>query len=133
MNEFSFFENMIEQRILSIHTAFLAKVISVDDDGATVQPLMSLKSTATGEQTAVGYIRVTVPKNIKFKRENITYRVSDTSSITKTVVVPDDIAVGDIVYIGICERNITNAVNGSSELATMRAHDMNDGVILCVL
>lgn len=133
MNEFSFFENMIEQRILSIHTAFLAKVISVDDDGATVQPLMSLKSTATGEQTAVGYIRVTVPKNIKFKRENITYRVSDTSSITKTVVVPDDIAVGDIVYIGICERDITNAKTGGAELATMRAHDMNDGVILCVL
>lgn len=133
MNEFNFFQNMIEQRVLSIHTAFLAKVISVDNDGATVQPLMSLKSSATGEQTAVGYIRVTVPKNVKFKREDITYRISDTSSVTKTVIVPDDIAVGDIVYIGICERDITNAKTGGAELATMRAHDMNDGVILCVL
>ena len=133
MNEFNFFQNMIEQRILSIHTAFLAKVISVDNDGATAQPLMSLKSSATGEQTAVGYIRVTVPKNVKFKREDITYRISDTSSVTKTVIVPDDIAVGDIVYIGICERDITNAKTGGAELATMRAHDMNDGVILCVL
>ena len=44
MNEFNFFQNLIEQRVLSIHTAFLAKVISVDNDGATVQPLMSLKS-----------------------------------------------------------------------------------------
>ena len=111
MNEFNFFQNMIEQRVLSIHTAFLAKVISVDN----------------------GYIRVTVPKNVKFKREDITYRISDTSSVTKTVIVPDDIAAGDIVYIGICERNITNAKTGGAELATMRTHDMNDGVILCVL
>ncbi len=133
MNEFNFFKNLIEQRILSIHTAFLAKVISVDDDGATVQPLMSLKSSATGEQTAVGYIRAVIPKNIKFKCEDITYRVSDASSATKTVVVPDDITVGDIVYIGICERDITNAKTGGAELATMRTHDMNDGVILCVL
>lgn len=133
MNEFNFFQNLIEQRVLSIHTAFLAKVISVDNDGATVQPLMSLKSSTTGEQTAVGYVRVTVPENVKFKREDITYRISDTSSVTKTVIVPDDIAVGDIVYIGICERDITNAKTGGAELATMRAHDMNDGVILCVL
>lgn len=133
MNEFNFFQNMIEQRVLSIHTAFLAKVISVDNDGATVQPLRSLKSSATGEQTAVGYVRVTVPENVKFKREDITYRISDTSSVTKTVIVPDDIAAGDIVYIGICERDITNAKTGGAELATMRTHDMNDGVILCVL
>ena len=133
MNEFNFFKNIVEQRALAIHTAFLAKVISTSGSCATVSPLMSLKSSVTGEQIAAGYVSAVIPKNIKFRRETITYRVSDTSSETKTVLVPDDIAPDDIVYVGVCERDITNAVSGKPELATMRAHSLNDGVILCVL
>lgn len=133
MHEFNFFENLIEQKILSIHTSFLAKVVSADDNRAVVQPLMSLKSSTTGKQTPVGYIRAVVPKNIKFKCEEITYKVSDTSSDTKIIMVPDEISVGDTVYVGVCERDITNALSGSAELATMRTHDMNDCIILCVL
>lgn len=133
MNEFNFFKNIVEQRVLAIHTAFLAKVISASGSSATVSPLMSLKSSVTGEQINVGYVSAVIPKNVKFKRETITYAVSDTSSETKTVLVPDDIVPGDIVYVGVCERDITNATEGKPYLATMRTHSLNDGVILCVL
>ncbi len=133
MDEFKFFQNMIKQEQLALHTAFLAKVIQADDKSAVVQPLMSLKSSKTGNQMEVGYVRAVVPGKIKFKCEKITYMVSDTESGTKTVMVPDNLAKDDIVYVGVCERDITNAVSGSPELSTMRNHDINDGVILCVL
>ena len=133
MREFEFFNNTVDQTILNIHTAFIARVIKIHDDRAIVQPMQSICQVGTDTQIPMGNVSAVIPRNLKYKTSSITYRISNTESKTTTVLVPDELAVGDMVYVGICERDITNALVGDPTLSTYRTHDINDGVILKVI
>lgn len=131
-NDINFFNNSVERQILNIHTAYLGKVLSVNGNTARLQPLSmykALKGSAKEQSTTTAVI----PSNIKFATKQITYRISDTRTETQTVVVPANLAVGDIVFVGVCDRDITFAKNGIIKEATPRHHNINDGVILRVL
>ena len=132
MSEFGYFSNITKEAVLQIHTAYLGKVLSVDGNTARIQPLTMYK-TIDGQPKEQSTTKAIIPPNIKFKTEQITYLESETSHKTKTIVVPANLAVGDIVYVGVCERDITYAKNGVIREATPRHHDINDGVILRVL
>lgn len=132
MGEFNYFNNLIDQKILNIHTGYLAIVVSVQGNTARLQPL-SMYKAAGGEAKKQSVVSVVVPDNIKYKTENITYRTSDTQSKTMTVLVPDSLAAGDIVFAGVCERDITYAKDGIISQASNRHHNINDSVILRVL
>ena len=133
MYNFDLLDKTIGQAILNIHTAFLAKVITVNGNRAIVSPLESVIPRGSEEQIPISSVNVIVPPNVKYAAQAITYRVGADSSNTTTVLVPAELKPGDIVYVGICERDITNAYAGSTELPTQRHHDINDGVILKVL
>lgn len=128
----NFSESFINGKIINIHTAFIGKVLAIDGNIARVQPLTYSKN-ASGtlkEQTPVA---VYIPQNIKVKQETLTYMVSTYTSATKTIIVPDSIVAGDIVYCGVSERDITTE-NLSGKIAKpTRHHDINDSVILAVL
>lgn len=127
-----YIENAINEAILSIHTAYIAEVLSVKNNKARLQPLTVHKAKGgTVEKQAP--TEAFIPKNIKTKTETITYMISETMSETKDVIVPSDLAVGDIVYVGVCDRDISNAIKGEIREATPRHHNINDGVILRVL
>lgn len=128
----SYFPNRIKEAVLQIHTAYLGKVLSISGNTARIQPLTKYKALQ-GQSKEQSTTTAIIPPNIKFKTEEITYLVSETSSRTKTVVVPASLAVGDIVYVGVCDRDITYAKKGVISEATHRHHDINDGVILRVL
>lgn len=127
-NEFSAFDRIINERIKNIRTAFIGKVVSINGSMAMVQPL--IKYGADIKETSL--VSVVIPSNVKCKTKTITYMVTNVTSATMTVLVPDSLAVGDIVYVGICDRDITTAKNGIMSEPT-RQHDINDGVILRVL
>lgn len=133
MYNFDLLDNTIKQAVLSIHTAFLAKVISVSDNRAVVLPLESITERGSDTQTPLTHVSVVVPPNVKYAAKNITYRTSADSTNTITVLVPEELSAGDLVYVGVCERDITDALGGLAELPTERHHDINDGVILRVL
>lgn len=132
MNATSYFSTLIDGKILNVHTAYLGEVKGIDGNMARVQPLTMYKAIGgTAKQSSI--VSAVIPKNIKYKEETVTYMETNYTSRTKTFLVPDKLAVGDIVYVGICDRDITYAKDGKISEATNRHHNINDGVILRVV
>ena len=133
MKAITIFSDMIDQKILDIHTAFLGQVVSVSGNTARIQPLnMALPVGGSAQKASV--VTAVVPTNIKCKQEDITYLTPENGVETTTVLVPDQLKGGDIVFVGVCERDITNAKKGIiAEPTRGRHHNENDGVILRVL
>lgn len=128
----NFNESLINGKLINIHTAFIGKVLTVNGNTARVQPLTYSKNIS-GELKEQTPVAVYIPQNIKVKQETITYRTGQDSSKAITVIAPDTITSGDIVYCGVSERDIT-AENLSGKIAKpTRHHDINDSVILAVL
>lgn len=127
----NFIENLINSKIINIHTAFIGKVTAINGNIARVQPLTYSKN-ARGELKEQTLIAARIPRNIKLKEQDITYRVSDYSSQTTTVIVPDKLVVGDIVYCGIADRDISEENLSGKIIEPTRHHDINDSVILAV-
>lgn len=127
----NFTEKLIDGKIINIHTAFIGKVITINGNIARVQPLTYSKNI-NGELKEQTPIAAHIPRNIKVKEEAITYRISDYNSKTTTVIVPDKLAVGDIVYCGVSERDISGENLGGKIAEPTRHHDINDSVILAV-
>lgn len=125
-------EMLINSKIINIHTAFIGKVLSVNGSIAKVKPLTYSKNSsgALKEQTPVAAY---IPQNVKTKQETISYMKSQYESETKTIIVPDVIDAGDIVYCGVSERDITAENLGGKISEPTRHHDINDSVILAVL
>lgn len=125
-------ETLIEGKIVNIHTAFLGKVLAVNGSTARVQPLTYSKNTS-GELKEQAPVTAYIPQNIKFKQETLTYMKSQYDSETITIIVPDTLVCGDIVFCGVSERDITRE-NLSGKIAEpTRRHDINDDVILVVM
>lgn len=122
----------LNEKILNIHTAYLGKVEAINGNKAMVQPLTVYKAT-NGAAKQRSLASALIPPNIKYKTEVLSYMRTATTGATKTILVPDNLAVGDIVYVGICDRDITYAKNGVISEATNRHHNINDGVILRVV
>ena len=128
----SYFERMIDGKLLNIHTAYLARVVSVSGTQARLQPLSVYKAVGGNAQEQSTTTAV-IPPNIKSKAQTITYRMSETESESTTVLIPEVLSAGDIVYVGVCDRDISNAKLGEVGEATNRHHNINDGVILQVV
>lgn len=104
-----YFDDFIDNKLLSLHTAYLAKVLSVKGKTAKIQPLGLTKET--GEKAMKQSVLTAVP-------------------FTKQV---KDLAKGDIVVVICCERNITEAKKGKNVLPPSGHHNMSDSVIIGVL
>ncbi|MDO5397069.1 MAG: hypothetical protein Q4G33_03985 [bacterium] len=127
----NFTEKLIDSKLINIHTAFIGKVISINGNTARVQPLTYSKNM-NGKLIEQTPIAAHIPRNIKTKCENITYRISEYDSQTTTVIVPDELVIGDIVYCGVSERDISAENLGGKIAEPTRHHDINDSVILAV-
>lgn len=127
-----YIDRAIEQKLLNVRTAFLAKVLKVAGNTARVQPLETYKPVG-GTAKKKSPVSAVIPRNIKYRAETLTYMESADTKKTKTILVPDNLAVGDIVFVGVCDRDISNAKRGIISEATSRHHNENDGVILRVL
>lgn len=132
MNGINYIGQAIEQKLLQVRTADLARVVSVDGNTARLQPLTMHKAVG-GNAIKQSIISAVIPQNIKVREQTITYMANSQDTGTLTVLVPDELAVDDIVIVGVCDRDISNAKRGVISEATNRHHDINDSVILRVL
>lgn len=132
MYDYTSINNMIRNQLINVHTAFIGKVLSINDNSARIQPLTMYKATG-GEYKRQSPVSAVIPQNIKHTTQTITYMTSLDNSKTVTVLVPAELRPGDIVYCGVCDRDITDAKKGNISRPSIRHHDMNDGVILAVL
>lgn len=109
MGYIKYFDDFIDNKLLSLHTAYLAKVLSVKGKTAKIQPLGMTKET--GEKAMKQSVLTAVP-------------------FTKQV---KDLAKGDIAVVICCERNITEAKKGKNVCPPSGHHNMSDSVIIGVL
>lgn len=104
-----YFDSMIDGKILDIHTAYLAKVISVNGRTAKIQPLGKSQDVNGNEK-------------VQSPLSNVPY--------TRQI---DDIKNGSIVVCICCERNITEAKKGNNVVPPYGHHSMSDSIIIGVL
>lgn len=112
MNGINFIEDMIEEKLLHLHTAFLAKVLNFDEENLTadIQPLSLTK------QYGKPAMKQAVIKNVVYLKQ---VRPSEKSQ-----------AVGKTVLCICCERDISSTKNGNYSLPVIGHHNMHSCIII---
>ena len=106
MNPAPVFNNMIEEKLLNLHTAFIAKVIRTEGKNrCTVQPLDKIK--AYGQ---------------KAKKQAIIEKVPVLQHVA--------VAKGDIVLCLCAERDIAASVKGMSTTPPVGHHQIKDAIVI---
>jgi len=121
-------KTLIDQKLLNLHTAYFAKVLSVDGNSAKIQPLFMAKEKGkTAQKRAV--LTAPILKNVK-KLSTQTLTI-DGSPVTLPKVT--NIEEGDVVYVLCAERDITEAIKGKCTVPALGHHRMSDSVIVGVV
>lgn len=121
-------DTLIEQRLLNLHTAYFAKVLSVSDDTAKIQPLFMAKEKGEKAQKRA-VLTAPILKNVK-KLSTQTMTING-SSVTLPKVT--NIEEGDVVYVMCAERDISEAKHGKCYVPALGHHRISDSVIVGVL
>lgn len=110
-----YFKNLVDQKILAIHTLYLAKVLSINRRNnviisATVKPLAKIKAygKAAKEQAVI---------------ENVPVLNHARSGMT----------IGKVACCACIERDITQTKRGVISLPSKRHHSLSDSVIIGIL
>lgn len=127
MGNLGVFDDMIERKLLNLHTAYIAKVVSVSGSTAKIQPLGNVK--AYGQKAKKQSPLSNVPI-IQSARNKVTQKTISTGD---KVAVLTPIKAGDVVVVVCCERNITDARKGINSTPVVGHHSMSDSVIVGIL
>lgn len=117
-------DNLVEAKLLTLHTAFLSVVLSVNTSNytATVQPLVQAKQA--GKK---GGIKYPVLSNIPVMK-NAMYKIT---GIYDGKATATRLSVGDVVLCVACERDITDAKKGKSALPRINGHhQLQDAIVV---
>ena len=116
MGKLSILEQIINSRIMNIHTAYLAKVISFNQDKADIQPLVA----------SVSYDGASEPYPII---PNVPVIVSARKNGQN-----EELGEGAVVLAICCERDISSALKGQiSNSSAGGMYSLSDSVIVGVL
>ena len=140
MGNLDFFNSAIEKKLKDLHTAYLAKVLTVSGNKATVQPLGLIKEYggATKKQAIVSNIPIATKKitskSITFVSDaTLSGETLNATKKTENIAVVSPIVSGDIVICVCCDRDITDAKNGINGLPALGDHSLSNSVIVGVL
>lgn len=119
---------MIEQKLLNLHTAYFATVISVNGNTAKIQPLNMVKAAGnTAKKQAV--LTVPILRNVrKLSTQNI--KIND---VEITIPKVETIAAGDTVYCLCSERDMTETKKGNFAIPPTGHHRISDSIIVGVI
>lgn len=110
MNSISFIDNIIEQKLLTLHTCYLAKVLSVNGNLAKIQPLSLIKAVNSNPK------QQTVISNVPICKHTV-----------------EHVAKGSTVIVACCERDISQTKKGIFALPSLRRHSLSDSVVIGVI
>lgn len=139
MGNLTVLENIMENKLLNLHTAYIAKVISTNGKTAKIQPLGNVKAYGqkAKKQAPLSNVPIIQSARNKVTQKSITY-VTDVSNhiaskTTTNVAVLTPISAGDIVLVVCCDRNIADAQKGINSTPVIGHHSMSDSVIVGIL
>lgn len=122
----SYIENIIEDKLLNLHTAYVAKVLSYSGGKATVQPLNMVKQYGKVAQAP------SIVKNIPVVR-SARFKLNTTKIEGVTVLTPTEISKGDLVFCMCADRDITEALKGNMSTPALGHHSRSDSVVVGIL
>lgn len=132
-------ENMLNNKLLMMHTAYLAKVLSVSGKTAKIQPLGMSKAynESAQKQAVLTNVPILESAQYKFEKRKLRYVKDVVAHVPEFdevwIVVPTDICKGDIVLCVCCDRDISQAKKGNNSTPPVGHHSMTDSVIVSVL
>ena len=129
-------ENIVENKLMNLHTAYIAKVLSYSGGKAKIQPMNMVKAygATAQKQSPLSNVPVLEAARYKYERKTITYVVNeDGDKASTTVLVPTPLAAGDLVFCVCAERDITQAKAGKIALPPVGHHSMSDSVVVGIL
>lgn len=144
----SVFDNMIEEKLLNLHTAFIGKVIAVEKpELCTVQPLDKIKAYGQPAKAQQPIIKVPVLNHVRhytLVKQNLTVRDTYTSggSITPNPhpseqnighLKVEPIKPGDLVLCVCAERDISSSSKGVSTTPPVGHHQIANAVVVGLL
>lgn len=129
------FDGIVEEKLLNMHTAFVAKVVSVQSESmCSVQPLDKIKAYGQKAQSQAVITRVPVLNHVRH------YSLSSQSlSVTEGSISPKSheghltvspLRKGDIVLCICAERDISSSVKGVSTTPPVGHHQIKDAVVV---
>lgn len=129
---------IVDQMLLGVHTAFLGKIVSFQPDKkvATVQPLTLEKQVGKNGSPQSVLTNIPVLNHACFK-----YSLKDRTCLTsasgatesRTHIIAEPLAPGDICLCVTCERDITEARRGNSVVPPLGHHQRKDSVVVGVI
>lgn len=144
MQSMSIGDRQLEQALLQLHTAFLGRVVSFNESAGTasVQPLTLTQPVGGNavKQPLLKDIPVLANARYKLKYMNPPYCKAQCSegSVTGNLtsekhITMEPLAAGNIVLCVTCERDITAARRGRSEVPAFGHHQQKDSIVVGVL
>lgn len=144
MQGMSIGHGQMEQALLRLHTAFLGRLVEFDEGAGTasVQPITLTKpvNAVPVKQPLLKNIPVLANARYKLRYMDPPYCKAQGSegSITGNLIQDKHITMepmkaGDIVLCVTCERDITAARHGYSEVPTLGHHQQKDSIVVGVL
>ena len=119
-------ENMLNNKLLNLHTAYLAIVLSVSGNTAKIQPLGYTKAYGEEAKKQSPLSSVPILNSAKFKFKETVIEGEKVAGI-------EPIKKGDIVLCVCCERDISEAKKGKNALPVLGHHSMTDSLIVSIL
>lgn len=130
------FESMIDQALLQVHTGFCGKVVSVNGNLASVQPLNMIKEMGGQAKQQAVIPNCPILQNAKkfVKKEIRTTTAGDpTHGHSVTVWDVADVVSGDTVYCVCADRDISETRNGTFATPVAGHHSLAGAVVIGVL
>lgn len=130
-----YMDEIIDNKLAGIHTAYLAKVLSLSGSTAKIQPL-GLKKDSNGKTYAQSPLtKVPIAKHIRRTDPSVSVSCAGGcgNPSAKCSCWQPKIEVGDIVLCICCESNISEAKRGNNVLPPAGKFSMSDSVIIAVL
>lgn len=148
----TFFDNLVEEKLLNLHTAFIGKVISVQGASmCSVQPLDKIKAYGQKAKSQKLISRVPVLNHVRhytLVKQSLSVNVSDTytgggsATISPNPHPPEDnighlkvepIKPGDLVLCVCAERDISSSSKGMSTTPPVGHHQIANAVVVGLL
>lgn len=134
--------DIIEDKLMNLHTAYIGKVLSFDGTKATIQPLSMIKQygKTAEKQSVVANAPVLQGARYKIKTEMRTCGISTTGGVNCSLqteqrehLVLEPLSAGDIVFCVCAERDITEAKKGIIATPQIGHHSLSDTVVVGIL
>ena len=138
MGRLDYIENLVEGKLLSLHTCYLAKVLSTDGNTAKIQPLGKTKEYGKDAKTQSPLSDVPIANSAKYKytKETITYVTDATVNTTSRSFVTGVGGGNDsAAYASSTASGLTSAVDvnekETKDMVTVEPIEAGD-IVICV-